>query len=251
MLEEEKYLQFKQLNTNNEIIHLFTKKPFDFNREIISEEQIKIQFKEIEKTLNYTFSKIERPIQTHSNTVKAVTKENINDSFECVDGLITNLKGVALTTVVADCQSILLYDPVNKVIGNIHSGWKGTLDKIVENAIKLMKSEFNCDSRNIMVFICPCILKCCFEVDKDVVDLFKNNFENIDEYIYEGEIKEGKQKYCIDTVSINIRILKKLGILDKNIYCSDICTKCNHNIYHSYRKDHDKSGRNMALICLR
>lgn len=251
MLEEEKCLQFKQLSTDNEIVHLFTKKPFDFNRKLVSEEQMQTEFEEIEKLLNYKFLRIERPIQTHSNIVKVVTKDNADDKFNCVDGLITNLRQVALTTVTADCQAILLYDPVNKVIGNIHSGWRGTLNKIVENAIELMKDEFKCDSKNIMAFICPSILKCCFEIGKDVVDMFKDNFENIDQYIYKGEVKEREQKYYIDTVSINIKMMKQLGLLEENIYYSNICTKCNSNIYHSYREEHDKCGRNIALICLK
>lgn len=251
MLQKEKYIQFKQLSTDNEIVHLFTKKPFDFNEKLVNEDYMQMEFEEIEKLLNYKFLKIERPIQTHSNIVKAVTKNNINDKFDCVDGLVTNLKQVALTIVTADCQAILLYDPVNKVIGNIHSGWKGTLNKIVKNAIELMIDEFKCDPKNIMAFICPSILKCCFEVGQDVVDMFKDNFEYIDQYIYKCDSEEVEQKYYIDTVSININMMKQMGLLKEKIYYSDICTKCNPNIYHSYRVENNICGRNIALICLK
>ena len=114
-----------------------------------------------------------------------------------------------------------------------------------------MQDNFNCNPKNIEAYICPSILKCCFEVDEDVVSMFKNNFDDIDEYIFKGEIKDNKQKYYIDTVSINVKEMEKLGLLKENIYCSNICTKCHADKYHSYRNDHDQSGRNIALICLK
>lgn len=251
MKETDNYIQFEKLNEFNDVIHLFTKKPFNFSKITSNEENICNEYKKIENIFSYKFLDIKKPIQKHTNIVKVLTKDNINDDFNGVDGLITNLKGVALITSLADCQGILLYDPVKKVIGNIHSGWKGTLNKIIVQAIKIMKNEFHCNLDDILVFICPSILKCCFEVDLDVVDMFKHNFDNIDEFISKGIIKDGHQKYFIDTTSINKKVMCDLGILKENIYSSDICTKCNSDIYHSYRENHDKSGRNIALICLK
>ena len=251
MKENEKCIQFEKLNNNNEIIHLFTKRPFNFSKLTSTEDKIKKDYQEIEQFFNYNFLKIKKPIQTHTNVVKIVTNDNLDDEFLDVDGLITNLKGVALVTSLADCQGILLYDAQKKVIGNIHSGWKGTLNKIIKNAIEIMQDNFNCNPKNIEAYICPSILKCCFEVDEDVVSMFKNNFDDIDEYIFKGEIKDNKQKYYIDTVSINVKEMEKLGLLKENIYCSNICTKCHADKYHSYRNDHDQSGRNIALICLK
>ena len=60
-----------------------------------------------------------------------------------------------------------------------------------------------------------------------------------------------EQKYLIDTTGINIELIKKLGILENNIYTSNICTKCNNNIYHSYRSDKELAGRNIALIAMK
>lgn len=251
MIEKEEYIQFKELKNHNDIIHLFTKKPYNFSKITSTEENIKKEYEKIEKEVNFNFLSIKKPIQTHTNIVKVLTKENLNDDFQDVDGLITDLKGVALVTSLADCQGILLYDPIKKIIGNIHSGWKGTLNKIIVNAIKLMEENFGCDPKNIEAYICPSILKCCFEVDKEVVDMFYENYNNIDDYVMKGDIKQGKQKYYIDTISINVNSMKELGLLEENIHCSNICTKCHSDKYHSYRTDHDKSGRNIALICLK
>lgn len=246
------FLNFKRLNDNN-IINLFTFKPYNFRTNLVSNEEINNNFNKLQNDLNHKFDKIIKPIQTHTNNVLVVNESNINNEFKDVDGLITNLKNVALVTSLADCQGILLYDKEKKVIGNIHSGWKGTLNRIVTNAIKLMISNYNCNSKNIEAYICPSIMKCCFEVDSDVKDLFLDNFKDIDinSCISLGEVKDNKQKYFIDTISINKQVMINLGLKEENIISSDMCSKCNHDFIHSYRSDGIDSGRNISMICLK
>ena len=240
-------ITFDKLNEQN-IINCFTLKPYnfkDYQNNSIKDEQ----FDKIFNELNVNIKAIKKPNQTHTNIVKVLDENNLDDSFLNTDGLTTNLKNVALVTTLADCQGILLYDKEKEVIGNIHSGWKGTLNRIVENAINLMIETYNCNPMNIQAFITPSILKCCFEVDKEVVDMFKNNFNNIDDLITLGQIKDNKQKYYIDTVEINKRVLMNLGLKEENINTPTICSKCNDNI-HSYRREGNNSGRNIALICM-
>ena len=177
--------------------------------------------------------------------------ESINSTFENVDGLITNLKGVALAISLADCQGILLYDPIKKVIGNIHSGWKGTFNKIIVKAINIMIYIYGSNPKDIIVYITPSIGKCCFEVDEELKNKFMINYHDIDNLISLGEIKDGKQKYYIDLLEINIKNLIDLGISRENIDVADICTKCNSNKFHSYRAEKEKSGRNISIICMK
>lgn len=249
-----KYFTFNDLNKYDDVIHLFTKKNYNFNSNTISVDMINNNYKEIEKDFNYKFKYIKKSIQVHSNNVKVLTNDNINEEFNNNDGIITNLKGVAIVSYVADCQAILLYDPVNKVIGNIHSGWKGTLNSIISVALNLMKDTFNSKYKDIRVYINPSILKCCFEVDGDVMELFKDKFNYISDFISFKNNNNGRNKYYIDIVKINVEVMKKLGIKKENIFFSNVCTKCNSNIYHSYRSSRSngiESGRNIALICLK
>lgn len=246
---QEKYYQFEVLE---DVISLYTKIPFNFSRKFNKREDIDRQFKEIENDIGYPLKMIKYMKQVHQNNIKIVRDADLlEECYEGYDGLITNIAGVALTTITADCQAIFLYDKKNKVIGNIHSGWKGTLNRIGKKAIEMMIEEYGSSVEDIIVCINPSILKCCFEVEIDVVDKYKNEFTNIDEYIRMGEVKEGKQKYYIDTVGINKREFLKLGILEKNIYIADICTKCNCNVYHSFRNEGMGTGQNLALIMLK
>lgn len=245
-----KYTMFKELDSN-EIISFFTKKPFDFNALTNTTENIFNNYKIIESDFNYKFKKIIKPSQTHSSNISIVDENNINDNFENTDGLITNIKGVALVTSLADCQGIILYDKNKKVIGNIHSGWRGTLNKIVVKAVNILINKYNCNVNDIEAYIYPCIQKCCFEVDEDVKEKFINNFNDIKECIKIKKQNNNNQKYYIDTVLINKKELLKLGINKNNIHTSNECTKCNNNIYHSYRKEKENSGRNIAFIAMK
>ena len=81
--------------------------------------------------------------QTHSNKVIFINGKNKNNKqFNC-DALITNIEGLALGVVTADCVPILIYDLKNQVIGCIHAGWRGASLGIIENTIKrIKKNEF-------------------------------------------------------------------------------------------------------------
>lgn len=252
MLESNEYIQFSNL-INDEVIHLYTKRPFNFNGIKVEKSIMNSQYEEIQKITAYQCKKIIKINQAHTDTVKKIDINNLNDKFSNIDGLVTNLKGVALVTSLADCQGILLYDPKKQVIGNLHSGWRGTLKRIVVNAIQLMHDEYFCNFEDIEVYICPNILKCCFEVDEDVKEQFLQSFDDIsiNSFITNGKIKDKRQKYFIDMTSINIEILKKSGILEKNIYNSNICTKCMNDKFHSHRGDKILDGRNIAFIVLK
>lgn len=242
------YYTFKELEKYDEIIHLYSKRNIKFYNNIDDTYRL-ASYNKIEKDIKHHFKKIVMDIQTHTNNVKTVREDSIDDKFDNVDGLVTNLVDVALLTYSADCQTIMLYDPNKKVIGNIHSGWVGTLNKIVVNGIRVMVEEYGCNPKNIIACINPSILKCCFEVDQDVVDKFNDTFENMMDFVTLGEIKENKQKYFIDTVGLNRRVMMEQGLLDSNIFTAKECTKCNCDKYYSYRKDHSKY-RNIALIAM-
>lgn len=240
-------MKFDILDKYN-LVNFITDKSVDINYSKQSRDEIR---KILQGMSDYQFKKIISPRQTHTNNVVVINEDNLDNELQDVDGVITKLKGIALTIATADCQSIILYDKKNEVIGNIHSGWKGTLNKILSNGINLMIKEFSSNVEDIIVCIGPSIMGCCFEVDKEVVDMFNNNFTDIEKFIRLGEIKDGKQKYYIDTVEINKRELINLGILEENIYLSNVCTKCSSDTYYSYRVQGQDSGRNVTLISMK
>lgn len=246
------YIQFKRLLEYPEITHCYTMRSNNqLNFQIKNRDFFNQSCNKIYKCLELKNPLAVRPYQTHTDNVKVVRKI---EKLEDTDGILTNKKEIALITTSADCISLLLYDPVKKAIGSIHSGWKGTLKGIIVKAIEKMKNEYKSNPEDIICCICPSIRQCCFEVDEDVKDLFYNKYKdlkNIDEIIKLGDKKEGKQKYYIDTVKINIELLKNIGLKEENIIDSNICTMCHSKEFHSYRADGKSFGVNGAIIAIK
>lgn len=249
------YLQFRKLlEFKDKITHCFTLKNLNFysNNEILkNKEDVKINYEIICEKLNLNANNIVRPLQTHTNCVKKISDETgiFPPGLENVDGLITNQKNKILSVIFADCTPIFLYDKSKNVIGNIHSGWKGTVTNIASLAIKKMISDYKSSPKDIIACIGPTIRKCHFEVDEDVKVLFEKNFDSL-EIINKGEFKDGKQKYFIDTVSANIIMMKNLGLASENIIDSGICSSCESDLIYSYRVEGKNSGRCTSLISL-
>lgn len=259
------YLQFRKLLEYKDIIdHVYTLIPNNMDYKVnttISEERFNkdvLNYKKMCDTLGFDYTQIVRPVMTHSNNVNIIDEKEHNDipdfrmkSLQDVDGLITDKKDLFITTTNADCNIFLLFDPVKKVIANVHSGWRGTLARIGKNAINEMINKKGCNPEDIICCICPTIRKCHFEVSEDVKDLFENEFKDLgslDNIIFDGE-KEGK--YYIDTVLINKLIFERLGLKSENIIDSNICSVCNKKYVHSYRAEGKEFGVNAALIRLK
>jgi YfiH family protein len=178
--------------------------------------------------------------QIHSNKVFDIT--NIPKNYEG-DGLITNKSNIALVTKSKDCNSIFIIDTKNKIIDNIHSGWKGTLKSIITIAINQMKEKYNSASKDIKIVFNPSIRECCFEVDNDVYDLFIKKYKDKSYY------KKISNKYHINLVRIIKDDAKKLGIKEENIIDNNICTLCNRKLFNSHRNNDIEL--NYALIIKR
>ena len=252
--ENIRYMQFKKLLDYKNIKHCFTLKPLDVGSNDTYKEIKDIankNYNDICNLLKLDSNNIVRPYQTHTNNVKKISGEVgiFPQELKDIDGLITQENNKILSLTFADCTPIYLYDKQKNIIGNIHSGWQGTIKKIAKHAIIQMKKEFNSNPKDIVCVIGPTIRKCHFEVRKDVKDLFMQAF-NDESIIKVGEVVDGKQKYYIDAVKANINMMKSCGLKEENIIDSGICTVCNSDILHSYRTEKQNAGRNAAIMCL-
>lgn len=242
------YLQFKELlKYSDRVQHAYSLKPLQFSDE---NDQAPANYEKICEALNIDSNKIIKSAQKHTDVVKDI-EEYTDEKFEFVDGFITNKKNIPLVTKYADCTPIILYDKIKKVIGNVHSGWRGTLQRISAKAVKLMIEKYNCNPADIIVCIGPCIKQCHFQVEEDFIENFKQEFGNVEKYYKTGEIIEGKQKYYFDTTSLIIDYLTEIGINRENIFDSNICSVCNVAKMSSYRAEKEKADRNMNIVMLK
>ena len=262
------YLQFKRLLEYKDIInHAYSLgKEVNFrtaraNKQSLPKDEYDkaiSDYKNLCDSINTNYINLVKTNQEHTDNVQIVDKKINMDSpdfnleqYNATDGLVTNKKNLILSTTNADCILLLFFDPVNKVIANVHSGWKGTLQEISLVTVNKMKEDFNSKMEDIICCICPSIRKCHFEVDKEVRDLFFDKFSNLKEIDSIIEENKEKNKWYIDTVLINKVILKEAGLKEENIIDSGICSVCNSDLIHSFRVEKEGYGLATALIELK
>ncbi|TCK98296.1 hypothetical protein EDC19_0716 [Natranaerovirga hydrolytica] len=208
-------------------------------------------YKIICDTLDISYDQLFFSDQVHKDNVYAVTKKDINhpnSKIKEVDALITNEKDIPLVTFYADCVPIYFLDPIKKVIGLAHAGWRGTVKKIPSKTIQKMIETYDCLPQDILIGIGPSIGKCCYEVSEDVATEFINVFSSA----YSKKIIQStiNHKFKVDLWQANRYTLLEAGILEKNITVTDLCTQCHKDVFFSHRATNGKRGNMAAIMAL-
>jgi polyphenol oxidase len=176
------------------------------------------------------------PHQCHSSNVQIVSQPG---QYESCDGLITEVVGLPLVVTVADCLPIVLFEPVKRVIGLVHAGWRGTTQGIAAEAVGQMTKQWGVTGSEIVAYLGPSAGVCCYEVGSDVAQLFSLD-----------EIEQRNDRLYLDLKKSNINQLVGCGIMEENIELSPSCTICNPQLFHSHRREKSLSGRMMAVVSL-
>ncbi|MGM0496665.1 MAG: peptidoglycan editing factor PgeF [Bacteroidota bacterium] len=189
------------------------------------------------------------PWQTHSGNIKIIVNpEEKRDNLGGTDGIITNLPGLCISVLTADCVPITFYDPSKQVIGVVHSGWRGTVKGIAGKMAQTFISEFNSKPSDILVGIGPSIGPDTYEVGKNVIDEVKNTFGKEAELILQ---EEKKNKAYLNLWKANRILLEHAGIPSENIETAYICTYTDQEYFFSARRLGKDCGRYGAGIMLK
>ena len=180
------------------------------------------------------------PRQTHSSNVAIVDEPTDIKTLQYIDGLVTRTPGLIIGVNTADCVPVLLVDDVEGVIAAVHSGWRGTVARIVSKAIESMQSLGALPHR-MHAYIGPCIHQCCFETGPDVAALFPT------EFVLEYESANPH----VDLPGTIVRQLTDAGISRTNIYEFPVCSRCKPMDYCSARAMGVDSARTFSFIMLK
>lgn len=193
--------------------------------------------------------------QTHTTNVRIVTDEDRGKGilrerdYTDVDGLVTNVPGICLVTSYADCVPLYFVDPVKKVIGLSHSGWRGTVGKIGKKTVEVMHEQYGCDPGDILAAVGPSVCMECYEVSRDVIIKFQQAFE--ERFWSELFYEKPNGKYQLDLWKANELIFREAGILPEHTAVTNVCTHCNSRILYSHRASGDKRGNLCAFLALK
>ena len=190
--------------------------------------------------------------QVHDVHVAVIDNPDItSEQLDGYDAMITNLRGLAIGVRSADCIPVLLYDPVKKAAAVVHSGWRGTVAKILYNVINKMSSTYGTIPSDVLALIGPGICADCFQVGEEVALNFKEaGFEINSLWSFRGP-KTGKGMeggHHIDLQEACRQTLVESGLKNENIQITPLCTYEDNHLLYSARKEGIECGRNITYI---
>ena len=231
-----------------------------------SEEHIARNLEILSERLDIPTENFIYPHQTHSKVVRGITQEFFSLSkaeqkeyIEGVDALTTDITGICIGVSTADCIPVLVYDPEHHCAAAIHAGWRGTVQRIVEEAVKAMTENYGSRPESLRAAIGPGISLQSFEVGDEVYTAFLDARFPMDKIarrfpLMNGSATNGdsqQEKWHIDLPACNTIQSVDSGVLPRFIKQSNICTYDDVEDYFSARRLGPDSGRIYTGIILR
>ncbi len=183
--------------------------------------------------------------QIHGSKIALVGKNDIGKMREGADGLITKESKVKIAVKTADCVPILFYEPVKKIVGVVHAGWRGTLDLIAEKMVQKIEN-LGGEAKNLVVAIGPHIGLCCYDIDKERAKTFEEKFGTDPKMISFLD-----DRPHLDLADVNFLTLLKAGVKKENLDVPPSCTSCQKDLFFSFRrskKEGDEFGEMLSFI---
>ena len=185
--------------------------------------------------------------QKHTNQVIHFSNKNLIQNKLTGDAIVCEVNNVGIGILTADCAPILFYDPVKKIIGCAHAGWKGALNGIIQNTIKKL-NELDSNNQDLIVVIGPCIGKKNYQVEEDFLKKFtikdKNNVKFFE--------KISNKKYIFDLRGFINKEIFSLNV--KNIENIEMDTFSEANLFYSYRRSQQNNeedyGRCISVVLM-
>lgn len=202
-------------------------------------ENVTLNRRLIKEALGITFLLSAR--QVHSDRIYCAPGITADLEVEECDALLTNQPGVGLLIQQADCQAILLHDPVNRAIAAVHCGWRGSACNIIGTTVAGMQRQFGTEPASLQAAISPSLGPCCSQ--------FINYRQELPESLHSFQPAPDYFNFW----AISTEQLRAAGVRRRNIEVAGRCTSCNTD-YFSYRRSNSKgrpvTGRCGSVICL-
>lgn len=249
-------------------------------------QAVETNYRRLADALAVDYEKFVFTDQTHTVNVRQVTAADAGKGltrerdYQDVDGLITDVPGIVLSTFFADCVPLYFVDPAHRAIGMSHSGWRGTVDRMGKVTIEAMQKAYGSRPEELVCAIGPSICQDCYEVSEDVAEAFREAFpgheaqilrespKNAEKVRISGDVTgagressgvetgtapEGDtgKKYQLDLWKANEIVLTEAGVKKERIAVTDICTCCNPEVLFSHRASHGKRGNLGGFLCLK
>ncbi len=214
--------------------------PFDFNLGYNlgdADERVTTNIARFAEALHLEPAELALMQQVHGDTIQDISEPGI---CEATDAIVTTQERVGLTVRTADCVPVIIYVPAVQLIAVAHAGWRGTAEHLSGKLIEHLQSAYKVDPAEVYAYIGPSASLDMYEVGPEVAALFSAAWVNND-----GEHPR------IDLKGLNAHQLETAGVPSDNIEIDELCTIRDRALFHSWRRDGERSGRMLATIYLK
>jgi polyphenol oxidase len=207
--------------------------------------------------------------QVHSDIIHCVSA--LPEAPPVGDGLVTDTPGIVLAVQTADCLPIIVVDPKKRAVGVFHAGWRGTVKRIVEKGVGMMRLQFGSQPADLEAMIGPGVRNCCYSVGDEVREQFQSQFAYADSLFHEVKQSDPvREKYpllfltarapghsklpstiFLDLAEANRRQLIDANVKTRKIQTLSLCTSCNPDTLFSHRAEKGVTGRLMGVAGIR
>jgi YfiH family protein len=156
------------------------------------------------------------------------------------DASVTARPGELLAIETADCLPVLIVDPEHRRVASAHAGWRGTLARVAQAAVKAM-TDAGSDASRLQVALGPSIGPCCYEVGPEVEKAFGASGAR-----FFSARPSGRSH--LDVPGANRAQLLEMGIPEGSIDAVHACTRCDAERFFSYRRDGANAGRMISVV---
>lgn len=165
------------------------------------------------------------------------------------DAMATNVPGLTLGILTADCAPVLFADPQARVIGAAHAGWKGALTGVIASVLEKMES-LGADRRRISAAIGPCISQANYEVGPEFIARFAEADADNTRFFVPSDKPD---HWRFDLEGYVVYRLREAGLA--NIEPLSVCTYARENEFFSFRRATHRGekdyGRQVSAIVLK
>lgn len=185
--------------------------------------------------------------QVHSPDVVTVTGPIGEADRPAADAMVTNLPGLILGILTADCVPVLLADAQAGVVGAAHAGWKGAIAGVTDNTLAAME-KLGARRDQISATIGPCIGRASYEVTSDFARHFEE--EDVENSRF---FSAGREGHCqFDIAAYVAARLATAGV--SRVEMMDEDTYSQPDRFYSYRRschlNEASYGRQISMIAV-
>ena len=167
------------------------------------------------------------------------------ESMQEADAAVTREPCILLSVRVADCVPLLIGDPTTGSVAAVHAGWRGTSAGVAVRVVEELRRAVGARPDSLVAAIGPGIGPCCYAVGPELRGAFLRSGwpdASVDRWFQHG----GDAR--LDLWQANRDQLMTAGVASESVALSNLCTACHPAWFHSYRRDRERAGRQIAFI---